>query len=288
MPQTPWREALHDFGNTNGLTMTGKGSLVAGSVSLVAGGYTAAGNGNIFNNEGQAVTPIYNSATTQDPYAHATPPSAQTQWTPSGFTNTPRPNQGSVSLSGQNNVTLSPGVYSMIDSTGQGNITLQPGVYIITGGSGGKGLNLTGQGNVTVDPTVPSPETGTGVLFYLTGGTVNLTGNGSVFNLPAPNVTSSPWYNMSIWVDKNNSDANDTGNNGNINGNKGVNITGNGNMSIGGVIYGSTTHAVLTGNGDGMGLRLVVDLVDITGNGNVKVGFNGTPPPVEKQLGLVQ
>jgi hypothetical protein len=192
-------------------------------------------------------------------------------------TTTGRPTYGSQSFSGSDNATLQPGVYTSIKASGNANITFEPGVYIITGSGNGDGLNLAGNA-VAVDTSTSSAETGTGVFFYFTGGTITLSGNGAL-SLPAP--TMGNWTGMSMWLDKNNPDAN--------NDQAGITMNGNGQMNVGGVVYGSTTRAVINGNGDTLGSQLVVDQFTLNGNNaNAKFGNFGGLPAATKRLSLIQ
>ena len=72
--------------------------------------------------------------------------------------------RGSVNLSGNNALTISPGVYAQIKVSGNAKLTLQPGVYVLAGG----GLAVSGNGSLS----------GQGVLLYNAGSNF-LPGGGS-------------------------------------------------------------------------------------------------------------
>ena len=90
-------------------------------------------------------------------------------------------NYGSISLSGNNELTLNHGIYSSISLSGNAGLTLNPGLYIIEGG----GLTVTGNASVTgsgvtiVNAGTKYPSTGG------TYGSITLSGNGS-YNLSPP------------------------------------------------------------------------------------------------------
>lgn len=90
------------------------------------------------------------------------------------------PNHGSKSLSGKANVVLIPGYYSGISVGGQSQLTLQPGVYVI----GGSGFSANG-GSISGD----------GVTIIMHQGALNISGS-SYFNLTAP--TEGPFSGVVI------------------------------------------------------------------------------------------
>lgn len=78
------------------------------------------------------------------------------------------PNQGSVSVHNNQDVTIEPGNYTQIKQTG-GNLTMKPGLYCISGEMTSNGGSLSGNG----------------VTIYLTGGDFAI-GGGVEVNLAAP------------------------------------------------------------------------------------------------------
>ena len=85
---------------------------------------------------------------------------------------------GSVDISGNTSLTISPGRYSQIKVSGNARLTMLPGIYVILGG----GLSVTKSASVT----------GNGVMIYNAGsnfpnpggtfGGIALTGSGAVGN----------------------------------------------------------------------------------------------------------
>ena len=87
-----------------------------------------------------------------DPFEFLPPPTTSTGAVATNF--------GTVKLSGNQTVTLSPGVYDSISASANVTVTMQPGIYVIKGG----GITLTGN----------SALTGTGVMIYNTGSDFNV------------------------------------------------------------------------------------------------------------------
>ena len=87
-----------------------------------------------------------------------------------------------MSISGNSQRTISPGIYSQISVSGNARLTMTGGTYIIEGG----GLTVSGNASIS----------GTGVFIYNAGsnypssggtfGGITLSGNGT-FSLSAPN-----------------------------------------------------------------------------------------------------
>jgi Flp pilus assembly protein TadG len=180
-------------------------------------------------------------APTADPYAALAPPdpSTLTLQSSSGVTYS----KGST--------TLQPGVYrGGITIKGQGSVTLQPGIYYLDGG----GLSFSGTGNLT----------GNGVLIYnaphSSSDQISLGGQGACTLTP---MTSGPYANLVIFQDRTS--------------NATVNLTGNGNLSVSGIIYAAKAPLNLTGNGstDVFGWQIIADSADLTGNGTISIGRAG-------------
>jgi Flp pilus assembly protein TadG len=268
--------------NPTGLTVGPNGQITGGQLQLGSSSWS----GGSFSNVPSDV--VYN-VSVQDPYRNLTPPSTIN-----------RPNYGSVSLSGNDATTtvLQPGVYTSITASGNASITFEPGIYIITGANNGDGFKFTGN-SLSVDTGTPSTETGTGVMFYFTGGTVDIAGNGAV-NLPGP--TQGNYYfpqtdgagvniggfGMSFWVDKNNPNASYTQMNGNSSTDPvGLTMVGNGSMNVTGVLYGPTTAAKVSGNGDAMGAQMITDQFILDGNNSsVQFGYQGNVGGATRLLSL--
>lgn len=159
---------------------------------------------------------------------------------------------GAVRITGNNTVTLSPGLYEGgITITGNANVTFSPGVYILAGG----GLKVTG--NSTLD--------GSGVTFYDTSGLggyqpIVLSGNETA-NLSAP--TSGPLEAMLFFQDRSVPE-----------GSPGSVVVGNATSNFDGVVYFPTTSVTYTGNSGGGYTVLVADTIAVTGNASMTIGNN--------------
>lgn len=248
------------------LSLTGNGSVtVQGAVAVDSTGNPAAsltGNARItgtqiggpgapstFKVTGNAKfspAPVAQSAVS-DPLAAL--PECPGAGTPDPCPTTVRAN---VALTGNGSATISAGIYQSISVTGNGKLTLNPGTYVVTGS-----LTETGNGSIT----------GNGVTLYFAcsaypapcasgqpGASFSVTGNGTV-SLSAP--TSGPFPGVSIFVERNDS-ATDT-------------LTGNG-ATIGGTVYAASGNLTLTGNGNMVIGRLIVNTLSVTGNGSVTIG----------------
>jgi len=159
------------------------------------------------------------------------------------------PNRGPKDFSGNDEATLSPGVYDHIRIGGQARVTLNPGVYVIKGGD----FKFSGQGSLT----------GQGVTIFLAGsffpnnagtfGELKLTGQGTV-NLTAP--TSGPYAGL-LFYQKTDGQIVD------------AQIAGNGNAThLSGSIYLPKADVTITGNGSLTTIQAQFIARTITGGGN--------------------
>lgn len=161
---------------------------------------------------------------------------------------------GAVSITGNNNITLSPGVYSGgISITGNATVKFNPGTYILAGG----GMTVTGNSTLT----------GTGVTFYNTSGPggyqpIDLAGNETAqFSAP----TSGQFEGILFFQDR--SIAYSSSN--------GSTIIGNSSSTFEGIVYFATTSLTYVGNSSSSGYTiLVADKIIVTGNASVTLGAN--------------
>ncbi|MBV8452951.1 MAG: hypothetical protein JOZ29_11845, partial [Deltaproteobacteria bacterium] len=158
VPAAVYKQGISIGGNSNQVTFSGgatygnritlNGNL--GSVTFNPANYQNGGSGNAIAIAGNATTTF-----TSGTYSFC----------------------GPVALTGNNSVTLSPGLYNGgINITGNSTVSFNPGTYVIAGG----GLSVTGNSTLS----------GQGVTFYLTAGSsgygpVNITVNATI-NLSAP------------------------------------------------------------------------------------------------------
>ncbi len=170
---------------------------------------------------------------------------------------------GPVAVSGNNRVTLTPGLYSGgISVSGNASVTFNPGTYVLAGGG------LTVSGNSTL--------TGSGVTFYDTSGSsgyapISLSGNETA-NLSAP--TSGPYTGILFFQDP--SVANSKSN--------GSSIVGNSTSTFDGILYFPTTSLSYVGNSSSNGYTfLIADTISLGGNATARLGSdystlpNGSP-----------
>jgi len=204
----------------NGIALNGNN----GSVTFNPGQYQSGGSGNAISIAGNATTTF-----TAGAYAFC----------------------GPVSITGNNNVTLSPGVYSGgISITGNATVKFNPGTYILAGG----GLSVTGN----------SILTGSGVTFYDTTGPggykgIDLAGNERA-NLSAP--TSGAMEGILFFQDRSIGA-----------GSPASSIVGNAQSTFDGVIYFPTTAIRYVGNSSGSGYTiLVADTISVVGNASLQIG----------------
>jgi hypothetical protein len=292
-----------DKGARPGVDITGNGSLIVNGTILVnsdGGGLTETGEPIDNGNSGTAITTSgggyiyarevlsvggvssssaiknYDTSNPQsplrtgsvahpDPYQYLPPPT-----TANGAVAT---NFGAIDLSGNANVTLSPGVYSSIKTSANVNVHLNPGVYVIAGG----GITMSGN----------SVLTGEGVLLYNTGsdynvntglpdsgdgtrappafgspsfGGVSITGNAALDLTPYSN-SSSPFDGMVLYQRRLNTQP--------------LKLAGNGSSDVlTGTVYAKWAPLDLSGNGT-FNSQFVVQRVDITGNGTLTLDVTG-------------
>jgi len=214
----------------NGIQLSGNN----GDVTFNPGTYQSGGSGDAITIRGNAAT-TFNSGT----YTFC----------------------GAVSIAGNNNVTLSPGLYyGGISITGNATVTFNPGTYILAGG----GLSVTGNSNLT----------GRGITFYLTTGSggygpINMTGNESA-DFSAP--TSGPLEGILFFQDRT------------ISSGSASKLVGNSSSTFDGVAYLPTTALTYVGNSSSSGYTfLIADTITMTGNTSATLGndysslSNGSP-----------
>jgi hypothetical protein len=234
VPAAVYKSGISIGGNSNQVTFAGgltygngislNGNL--GGVTFNPGSYQSGGTGNAISIAGNATT-----AFTSGTYSFC----------------------GPVAITGNNTVTLSPGLYyGGINITGNATVSFNPGTYVIAGG----GLSVTGNSNLS----------GQGVTFYLTSGSggygpLDITGNATI-NLSAP--TSGPLEGILFFQDRsipNNSAAST--------------LVGNANSTFDGAVYFPTTALTFVGNSGSSGYTfLIANSITMTGNSSTTLGSN--------------
>jgi len=222
--------AVSDSLNSSSLSVGGNATLTAPCV-IAAGGVVVSSTLNLTS----CKSPIQQAHYTPDPYSSLAAPTI-----PKNCTNPPK--------SGN----LSPGKYcgglSIKDTR-----TLNPGVYIISGGT----FDMNANANIT----------GTGVMFYLTGGaTIQFNGNAQ-FHLTAATTTTAGGTDAGIlfFSDRSQSNINQT-------------VNGTSNSVLTGALYFPTQ--ALTINGDYSGangcMQVVADTITYSGNATLTSSCPGT------------
>lgn len=148
--------------------------------------------------------------------------------------------------------TLAPGYYSGGFDFSGGTITLQPGIYLL----GGSGFNVRGGTNLT----------GHGVMFFVDQGPVSINGTGNiVLTPPNPEVNSFPGvdtYENILFFQARDNTAQDT-----INGTSGLDLSG--------TLYFPSAHVYLSGTTDKLGTQFIADTIEIAGNSNLEINYDG-------------
>jgi hypothetical protein len=218
-----------DSNSATAVIVSGNATVSAASISVV-GGVKSSGNTHF------TPGPVTGVGVVVDPLASLAAPSV------SGSSPPPPINVG-----GSTSLTINPGLYTHINVSGNGRLTMNPGIYVIAGG----GFSVTGNGQVN----------GSEVLIYNAGsnypnaggnfGGIALSGSAQV-NLTAP--ASGAYAGIVFFQARDNTRA--------------ISVSGNALIGLGyGMIYAPT--ALLTTSGDGQfnHTPLVVNQLQITGNG---------------------
>ena len=227
------------------------------NAKITADAIALAGGDNIATSATLTGTLTTGAITTPDPLASVALPD------PASYTT-----QASTASNYSNGtITLSPGIYQGgIAISGQANVTMSAGIYIMEGG----GFHFSGQGTLNA----------TGVVIYNTtdasgsAGAISITGQGTV-NLSAP--TTGTYRGIALLQDRNVTQA--------------LNITGNGHLDLGGLVYAPDATVNLTGNGaagaDLFGTGYIVNGLTMAGNGHIQV-TPGTNLPKVATVYLVE
>jgi Flp pilus assembly protein TadG len=270
-------QPINNGGSGSAITTSGNGSIYAHDVVSVGGVNDISKIMNYDTSNSQS--PLHTGAVVQpDPYQYLSSPTTLNGAVATDF--------GIVKLSGNQNVTLSPGVYTSIETSANVNVHLDPGIYVITGG----GLTMTGNSTLTGD----------GVMLYNTGsdynvntglpdsgdgtssppapaatqfGGVSITGNATL-NLTPFSDPSNPFDGMVLYQRRLNTEP--------------LKLAGNGSSDVlTGTVYAKWAPLDLSGNGT-FNSQFVVKEVDITGNGTLTLDVTGQPLALSHQVFLVE
>lgn len=250
-------------GNTgSALSLIGNAVLAASNLQVV-GGVSVSSNAAIRSYDGSSSNPLHTGVPIQpDPFGNIPVPT-----TGNGAVAT---NYGAVSVTGNNSVTLNPGVYSSISLSANGNVTMNPGIYVIKGG----GLSVTGNGDITgnnvliyntssdYNVNTGLPDSNAGSTAPPTSGSnfgaVTISGNGTINITPYSN-PSSPFNGLSFFQSRLNT--------------KDFSVTGNGSISgLRGTVYAKWAALILSGNGTSHSQFAVANTV-LNGNGTITIDY---------------
>ena len=211
-----------DSSSASAVILSGNADVNAGQ-TLIVGGDQVSGNAHF------TYTPTTHAADLANPLAALAAPTGGTSYS-------------AVNLSGNDTLTINPGIYPSITVSGFAHLILNPGIYII--GSGG----ITISGNATV--TGGTAAGGQGVLIY-NNGALTVSGNASV-NVTA--FSTGMYAGLAIFQAQNNANA--------------VTVSGNANVNLNGsVLYDANVQSVVTISGNAqLEASLVVNELKLSGN----------------------
>lgn len=162
-------------------------------------------------------------------------------------------------------VTLTPGYYSGGFDFSGGDITLDPGIYVL----GGAGFNLRGGTNLTAN----------GVMIFIDSGPVSINGTGNiVMTPPNPELHSFPdaqtYENILFFQARDNTTPSL------INGTAGLDLSGS--------LYFPENAVAVSGTSDKLGNQFIAYTMEIAGNSNLTIIYNGDEVAPGNRIFLVK
>ncbi|MGD0321932.1 MAG: prepilin-type N-terminal cleavage/methylation domain-containing protein [Acidimicrobiales bacterium] len=234
------------------LTCSGNGQIdVSGTVAMNP---TGNGSATLSGNADLTATQIYTADQANPSNAIST--SGNATYSPSGTPSSgpaiPDPYQSLVGPSTTGPPVYTdgnyhgPGVYqNTLSLSGQANVTLASGTYVLE-----NGISLSGQATLT--------SASGGVFFYVTGGSINLSGNGKV-TLEPMSSPPAPAPDLLIWQVSGDHQA--------------LGLSGNGSGNLfDGAIYAPGAQVGGTGNASLKVGSVVAESIACSGNGTTTVG----------------
>ncbi len=150
-----------------------------------------------------------------------------------------------------------PGYYpSGIGLTG-GDITLQPGIYYL----GGAGFSIGGNTNLT----------GEGVMLYIAEGSLDMTGTGNVYLRPPD---SGYYEGVMVFQARDNTSPS--------------RVLGTSGLDVEGTLYFPSALLTITGTTNKLGTQIISDTVEIGGNGELTINYDGRFPAPGRVVFLVR
>jgi hypothetical protein len=218
-----------DSGSAAAIQAGGKAQVSAAAIQEV-GGYSLAGNAAL------SPAPATGIASFADPLAGLPVPTVSN-------------NQGAVNLSGNQSLTINPGIYTSIKVSGNARLIMNPGVYVLAGG----GMTVTGNASVS----------GSGVLIYNAGSNYSTTGSGGNFggitlsstgsvSLSAPG--SGPYAGVVIFQSRDN--------------NRAMSLSGTAAAGLTGAVYAPAALLTIGGGAQLPQTPLVVNRLQVSGGGS--------------------
>ena len=261
----------------NAITLSGNGNLYARDIQSVGGVNSLSKIKNFDATISQS--PLHTGTVVHpDPFQYLPPPTTANGAVATSF--------GAVKLSGNADVSLSPGVYLSIDVSANVNVLMQPGIYVIKGG----GLSMSGNSTISgvnvmlynsgsdYNVSTGLPDAGDGTSSppasgNPTFGGVSITGN-AVLNLTPLSNPSSPFDGMVFYQRRLNTQP--------------MTLAGNASSDmLRGTVYAKWAPLDLSGNGT-FNSQFIVQRVDITGNGTLTLDVSGQNLADSKQVFLVE
>jgi hypothetical protein len=182
------------------------------------------------------------------------------------------PARGTINVDGGGHLDLQPGYYAGGISMNNGSITLAPGIYALDG----VGLNITG-GDMLAD----------GVMFYIVDSNpsdkldshVNLVGNGQLVIRPG-DADKHSWPGVSVYEGISFFQARDNENE--------AKIVGTSGMDLEGTLYFSSANMDISGTSDSLGNQLIADTIEVSGDGEIHINYDGRFPAVGNKIFIVE
>lgn len=172
--------------------------------------------------------------------------------------------KGEAKISG-GTVALQPGYYSGGFDFSGGDITMEPGIYML----GGVGFNVRGGTNLTAN----------GVMIFVDQGPVSINGTGNIVMTP-PNPELYSYAGVQTYENILFFQARDNATSSLINGTSGLDLTG--------TLYFPNNHITLSGTTDKLGNQFIADTIEIAGNANLKIVYNGDQVAPGNRIFLVK
>jgi hypothetical protein len=233
------------------LTNGSEGSQVRATEFRFNGGYRETGGSTFRDVNGNLPPPITTGIRpVPDPLAYLPQPDKTTMI------------PGTIIRSGQDYI-LTPGVYpGGIKFTGQANVTMRPGIYYMDNG----GFEFSGLGSLTANEVMIYNDPASNSQ------TVKITGQGAVTMSPP---SSGLYMGMLVFQKRTSATP--------------ISVSGSGQYRVGGTFYAAGALVSVSGNGDQyIGSQYISRMLDLGGNGTLRIDYTASVHPAKRVLGLVE